>query len=161
MRYRADTVRRFWAKVDKSQGPSGCWPWMGAQDGHGYGHLTVDCKSKKAYRVAYELAHGPITPGFDVDHRCHNKICVNPLHLRAITHKQNGENLRGASRNSKTGIRGVSWHKQAGKWRVTAMHHYRQYYGGSFHDIEDAARAAVELRERLFTHSDMDHSKAA
>ena len=31
-----------------------------------------------------------------MDHRCHNKLCVNPWHLRSATDKQQEENRRGA-----------------------------------------------------------------
>jgi hypothetical protein len=37
-----------------------------------------------AHRLAYELARGPIPSGYEVDHRCRVRCCVNPDHLAAL-----------------------------------------------------------------------------
>jgi hypothetical protein len=34
-----------------------------------------------------ELTKGDALGTLEIDHRCHNKLCVNPDHLRAATHK--------------------------------------------------------------------------
>lgn len=127
-----------------------CIEWTGATAGGGYGVISARGEKKFAHRVAWERVNGPVPDGHEVDHICRNTSCVNPVHLRVATHKQNTEN-RGAYRNSKSGIRGVSWNKARGKWQVTIRHNYKKYYGGLFESIEDAERAAIELRNRLFT----------
>lgn len=99
---------RFWSKVDMTEG---CWNWLGSHGLHGHGTFTVTIdgvtRTPGAHRVAYELVKGPIPDGLVIDHICHNPPCVNPEHLRAVTHKQNMENRAGASRNSVTGVLGV------------------------------------------------------
>jgi hypothetical protein len=48
----------------------------------GYGVIG----KRKAHRVFYEQAHGPIASGVDLHHLCHNTPCVNPDHLEPIKH---------------------------------------------------------------------------
>lgn len=42
-----------------------------------------------AHRVAYLVWNGPITKGLEIDHRCKNRLCINPQHLWLVTHAQN------------------------------------------------------------------------
>lgn len=43
-----------------------------------------------AHRFAYECVNGVTVPkGEDVDHLCGVKLCVNPEHLEAVTHREN------------------------------------------------------------------------
>lgn len=42
-----------------------------------------------AHRVAYIAICGPIPQGLELDHLCENKLCVNPDHLEAVTHREN------------------------------------------------------------------------
>jgi hypothetical protein len=94
-----------------------------------------------------------------LDHRCSNRACVNPGHLRPVTHKQNMEHDSGAQRNSSTGALGVV---RSGKnrYQVAVGHNGKKLYGGSFKTIEEAAEAARQLRLSLFTHNDADRRTA-
>lgn len=81
---------RFESKVERLA--SGCWQWTGAILDTGYGVLTEGGKNGKvfrAHRVAYELFIGPIPEGLVLDHLCHNRWCVNPEHLEAVTNHVN------------------------------------------------------------------------
>jgi hypothetical protein len=68
---------------------SGCWLWLGALDGHGYGHIYVGGKYRSAHRVGYELRNGQIPEGLVVDHLCRMPACVNPDHLEPVTQSEN------------------------------------------------------------------------
>jgi hypothetical protein len=79
---------RFWSKVEGADSPDECWVWM-ANAPHGYGQFWLDGGQRYAHRLAYEYVIGPIPEGMELDHRCRNKLCVNPAHLDAVTHGEN------------------------------------------------------------------------
>src|SRR3990167_2082971 len=95
---------RFWAKVDKN-GPTPlhrpdlgpCWLWTASKNPHGYGQFVMEYEvdgaprkqARGAHRVAYEMAHGPIPKGMQLDHLCHVRACVNDAHLEVVTQQTN------------------------------------------------------------------------
>lgn len=95
----------FWARVDK-RGPDDCWLWIGAMLGSRvrYGAFAVHQRQWGAHRWAHERFIGPIPPEHEVEHRCHNGLCVNPRHLRAVTHADN-ERAKDAAGRRPTGVR--------------------------------------------------------
>lgn len=87
---------RFWLKIQT--GPGGCWLWQAAINEFGYGTYAHPI-SQLAHRVSYSVLVAPIPAGFDVDHLCMVRNCVNPEHLRAVTHRENilAPHCRGSS----------------------------------------------------------------
>jgi HNH endonuclease len=68
---------------------SGCFIWMGAENGRGYGRVSIGQRQFYAHRVSYELKHGPIPPRLQIDHKCRNTFCINPDHLEPVTNQEN------------------------------------------------------------------------
>jgi hypothetical protein len=94
---------RFESKVDRSGGPDCCHPWLAVLDIGGYGYFYIDGRMRDAHIVAWEFKHGPVPPGKELDHECHNRAvvegacqpgkcahrtCCNELHLAAKTRQQ-------------------------------------------------------------------------
>lgn len=81
---RRDPADRFTEKYRVD--PSGCWIWTGAIGAEGYGRFGYPSRQTRlAHRVAHVLFIGPIPDGYQVDHICAVKACVNPDHLEAVT----------------------------------------------------------------------------
>lgn len=80
---------RFWSKVEKTDT---CWLWLGARTRGGYGLFRLK-KMRSAHRVVYEMMVGRIPDGYDLDHLCRVRHCVNPAHLEPVTERENA--LRG------------------------------------------------------------------
>lgn len=74
---------------------TGCWLWLLNPCHRGYGRRWhPDTKARTfAHRDAYELLVGPIPEGMVLDHRCRVRPCINPAHLKPVTHRTN--TLRG------------------------------------------------------------------
>ena len=67
-----------------------CWRYSGYIDRKGYGIIKSKIRpARLAHRISYEIAHGPVPPGLELDHLCRNKWCINPDHLEAVTHTEN------------------------------------------------------------------------
>jgi hypothetical protein len=133
--------------------PSGCWEWLWCRGPDGYGQYGTTIR--KAHRIAYTDAKGPVPRGLDVCHSCDNRACINPSHLWVGTRKENmqdavrknrvrrGENVASAKLNARqvsvirsaarfgvpqrflAGCFGVC---QATIWQVISGHTWRDRY---------------------------------
>lgn len=153
---KSETVEgRFWAKVNML---GDCWVWTSATIPRGYGVFNLGTgaayRNILAHRLSWEWTYGTIPKGIQIDHRCNNRLCVRPDHLRLATGKQNEENRTGANKNSKSGVRGVYWHQ--GRWRACVWHNRKRFDAGAFDSLDDAEAAVIAKRNELFTHNDRD-----
>jgi len=160
-RAREDRLRRgrreiILRSVSRPDDPRGCWEWTRSLTPEGYGRVGWIGTSQLAHRVTYELFVGPIPEELQIDHRCRNRKCVNPDHLHAVTSKLNNEN-RGPGR-AKSGIRNVHWDEKRKRWIVSVKHDRRSCWGGSFIEKDEAERAAIALRNSLYTNNLADRT---
>jgi len=75
----------FWSKVERRE--DGCWIWMGSNN-YRYGHFGLKGKKIRSHRFSFFLFNGR-WPENEIDHLCHEKLCVRPDHLRDVDHKTN------------------------------------------------------------------------
>jgi len=80
-RWSANLMSRFFAKIDKANGPNACWPWTGQKNKAGYGRLMVNRKRVNAHRLAWQFEFGIPPKHLFVCHHCDTPCCCNPRHL--------------------------------------------------------------------------------
>jgi hypothetical protein len=112
-------IRRFMAKVEKSE--SGCWNWIGGKGKKGYGRFSIggshnpDGTRRNSMvttpRVAYRLFVGSIpdtqgSHGSCVLHRCDNPSCVNPEHLFLGSNLDNVRDMDAKNRRVNAQLKG-------------------------------------------------------
>lgn len=85
---------RFLSKIKINQ-ESGCWEWTGYLT-VGYGNIKIGNENFLVHRVSYSIFKNKDISNLIIDHKCRNRKCVNPDHLRvADSFKNTTENSIG------------------------------------------------------------------
>jgi hypothetical protein len=90
---------RFWEKVDIKKDKNLCWDWLATLRSNGYGIITSVGKEFAAHRIAFKLFYGYLDENLDVLHKCDNRKCCNPYHLRQGTKFDNMKECAERERN--------------------------------------------------------------
>ncbi len=101
----------------------------------GYARSTIQGKSVQMHRLIMAARECD-----EIGHVNGNKLDNRRKNLRFGKHSDHTANQQ-MHVNNKSGLKGVSWDKTRGKFRVTIRKDYKKIHVGRFDDLEAAARA--------------------
>lgn len=104
-----------------------------------YAHNTLYTRVKPQKFIMHRVIIGA-TSSQIVDHIDGNGLNNMRSNLRTATHAENLRNQRTSTRNT-SGIKGVIWDKQRGKWKAQITLSGKKHYLGLFENMDDAAQA--------------------
>lgn len=85
--------------------------------------------------------------GMHIDHIDGNGLNNQRSNLRICTCQENQRNRHGAQSNSKSGVKGVSWHKTSGKWRAVIKVNGKHKQIGEYKTISEASKVVQRQYE--------------
>ena len=119
----------------------------------GYLYANLHATPIKAARAAWVFISGEWPPaGLDVDHINGDRGDNRPENLRLVTPTQNSRNKR-IARNNKSGVSGVRWCEQRGRWEAKINGGPNEIHLGSYF-TKDEAVAARQAAEKVLKYSD-------
>lgn len=153
-------VEDFWAKVNKN-GPvpkhdpelGPCWIWTGTIKKNGYGDWMLWGRHVYPHRFAWALENGCIPHRGIIDHRCWNRRCARPSHIRLTDKSGNGHNRAGLASSNKTGYRNVESSHNGRTFCVRLKVNGKRIYIGSYPSAEEANTAAIAARREHYPQS--------
>ena len=136
--YNKETGVLCWKNSRSQKAPPGAVAgWR--HKGHACIYVQIEDRKMKAHRVIWKIVTGDEPPS-EIDHRNGDGFDNRWSNLRSATHKQNSRNTKLRCDNS-SGFKGVSFHKQAKKWRARIFVDGSERPLGLFHRKEDAIAA--------------------
>lgn len=101
--------------------PEDCWEWIGnVHHATGYGKKQYMGETWLAHRWVWSMLMGPIPEGSVIDHRCGNRRCVNPHHLRVTTQAENCRSGAGAQLSADA-VRAIKTARSGARWGTAAV----------------------------------------
>lgn len=118
----------------------------GGIDVAGYRVIGIDGKTYYAHRLAWLYCYGYFPK--QIDHKDGDRLNNKISNLRECSHSQNIFNAKKA-KNNKSGHKGVSWHKEAGKWEAYVCFNNTKKYLGLFDTAEQASKAYLDAVKQI------------
>lgn len=114
-------------------------------DNKGYLSVKIDGVRYRLHTLAWLYVHGQYPENF-IDHingcKSDNRFC----NLREVTGSQNQWNTSLRADNT-SGVKGVSWKKDVGKWRARCAKNGKTFELGYFTTVEEAKQVIQKFRE--------------
>lgn len=148
--------------LEKVSAYSGTWSAGYDHSGHRY---YIQGKDRKGGENKTILLHRYIMDcpeGMVVDHMDRNSLNNKRENLRIVTPSENLQN-RKIQRNNTSGVRGVSWYKKTGQWRVQMIIDGKMKLLGLFDHFDDAvdvAKKAYETHMPFYIEDEEDHKRS-
>lgn len=147
-------VERLFELFDLREDGSICWRKTrggraagtpaGAKNGEGYLVVGIYKKSYFVHRVVFAMFNGrwPNT-ALVIDHIDGDRLNNRPENLREVSKKENSSSSRKKEKPNKTGHRGVSLHRQSGRYCAKMKIGEKRICIGYFDSAREAATAYV------------------
>lgn len=124
-------------------------PALTATDDRGYRVGEILHSRALAHRVAWAIHHGE-WPTAHIDHISGDRTDNRMSNLRLSPGGENARNAQRSTRN-KSGVTGVRWYRQVGKWHAQIMVDGRNHHLGFFNGF-DEAKAAREAANSTYNY---------
>ena len=147
LHYDLDTGIFTWRVTRSPNGKANAGSVAGNLNHDGRIRIKIFKKLYLAHRLAFLYVNGEF-PEDEVDHRNRKPSDNRWVNLRKCSRIENTYNC-GTKNTSKSGIKGVHWHKASNKWQAEINANGKQYYLGVFEDIELAEFVVSEARDIL------------
>lgn len=118
----------------------------------GYKRIYLLRKWYQAHRLAWLYVYG-VWPDGEIDHVNNERGDNRIENLRVVSRSENMTNSKTKKGNT-SGMKGVYWNADWGKWCATVSIKKQRYWLGGFVDIQDAKNAVVtKLREENISYA--------
>ena len=123
--------------------------YLNARDNGRYNYVRRENYGKHGEPISMHRDVMKAKKGEYIDHIDHNCLNNQKYNLRICTHKDNSRNslLR---RDSKSGFKGVCWHKRGKKWSAQITVYYKKIHLGLFSDKIKAPKVYDEAAKKYF-----------
>lgn len=153
--YDAETGSMVWRAKDASESDAARWNTRyagkecGTIDDKGYRRILIRFAGRppfkiRAHRLAWFISFGALPLG-EIDHINQQKLDNRIANLRDVTNSINQRNVARKANNT-SGVTGVTWHKQRGKWCAQASVNGKHCHLGLFDELNEAETAARKFR---------------
>ncbi|AUR93247.1 DNA-binding domain protein [Vibrio phage 1.186.O._10N.286.49.E3] len=122
------------------------------KNGKCYKDVSISNSSYQQHRIVYILHNGTIEKEMQIDHINGDSTDNRIENLRLVDGFENHKNTRRHSNNT-SGVTGVSWHSQAGKWNPRIQVDNKYISLGLFSDFSKAVKARKEAEVKYGFHN--------
>lgn len=123
---------------------------LGSVHGGGYSWIAINNRRYSSHRLAFFYMTGKF-PENGVDHINHDKLDNRWCTLREATQNNNCKN-RSIGKNNKSGVVGVFWNTNLGKWGCCICVYGKNKHLGLFTDKQEAVNARKQAEDKYGYH---------